>query len=152
MNSEESLAKFMDNVEVVDGCWEWIHHRMDHGTTRNTYLFNETGQPRRFAWMMWCGEPDDSRHVMPMCGNDYCVNPFHLIHARRGLELWKAMGKCSNGHDVTADSVTTSSSGNAVCRRCRLEGLWRYKYRLAGVPEDRVGELVAEKGRKHWMT
>lgn len=151
MNKEASLTKFMNSIDVVDGCWVWIHEREDHGSTRNTYLFKGTGQPRRFAWKMWCGEVDPKRHVMPMCGEPHCVNPFHLIHARRGIELWRATGSCPNGHAVTDDSVTWSS-GHAVCRRCRLEGLWRYKYRRAGVPEDQIEERIARKGEKRWTT
>jgi hypothetical protein len=69
---------------VGSKCWEWIGAKKDHGAG----LFVVTSWPlkerrcisaRKYSYQFYKGPVPPNCYVQTNCGNDKCVNPYHLI-------------------------------------------------------------------------
>lgn len=116
------LERFMRDVRIENGCWLWTRFRFSRDVSDVAEPGGKTIRPARWAWRRWCGELEKGKHVIPICGMRHCVNPFHLIQCNRGVEMWKALGACPNGHpyETIRIRLTTRPDGSVVttCMDC----------------------------------
>lgn len=139
-------ARFLHRVRIrPDGCW--IYSRLDRERRPVSFRHGKKSySPRRFAWHIWVGLPVPPKNrIFSMCGSGVCVNPYHLISSVPGVDLWRALGKCPNGHTFTEDMVRTESNGVRICIHCKHESE-RSRYRMNAAKQDRLIEKLGITG------
>lgn len=118
--TDREFDRFFHWLDVEDGCWVWFPRR-PNGRLQELRIRDHHVNPQRIAWSTWCGELRDGVQVNPICGNRRCVNPFHLIHADRGIDMWRLTGRCGRGHQLGDGDIVDKGGGVFHCRQCRLE-------------------------------
>ena len=120
LGTQSEFERFYHWIDFKDGCWVW-YPRRPNGRTQDLRIREFHVSPQRIAWATWCGEIDPDVQVNTLCGNRFCVNPFHLIHVDRGFDYWQATGRCGRGHQLNDGDIVHKGGGVFHCRQCRIE-------------------------------
>lgn len=121
----------MRNCDITDdGCWRWTKRRRNGSGMVSFLVDGEFFMPSRLSWLWWVGELREGEVVVPLCGRQSCVNPFHLIQCKPGVDLWRATGSCPQGHPFSEDIVGTYGVNQSpYCLRCNNDRSKDYKRR-----------------------
>ena len=102
------LERFIANVTITEGCWEWLGKRTPAGYARFFYRRADGGEERfgyRFAYEAWNGPFIPRMHIDHLCRNHSCVNPDHLEQVtprENALRAWPpTTTHCRRGHMYT---------------------------------------------------
>ena len=133
--------RFMDNVNVTDGCWLWTGSTVDgYGRVRSEGI---TDTAHRVSWTIHVGPIPDGMHIDHLCHNAdptcvvwdecphrACVRPSHLEpvppgeNSRRAGLRQTALGlrkrrvtHCPYGHEYT-EANSYLYRGRRHCRAC----------------------------------
>jgi hypothetical protein len=78
-------VRFWKRVKKVDGCWLWRGGKGDKGKVgppgRLVIDGHQVGV-RRFSYELHFGVISPGKHVLPTCGNPWCIRPDHLVLGR----------------------------------------------------------------------
>lgn len=75
--SDEIIQRFMSKVTITDDCWLWNGAKNHAGYGRFS-LNNRNWLAHRASFLIFrCDLPND-KHLMHLCDNPPCINPFHL--------------------------------------------------------------------------
>lgn len=141
------LLEFVE-VGAADACWPWTGVLSASGYGR----LGKRGYPHRAMYERTVGsiphgmELDHTCHTADTscpggiaCPHRRCVNPAHLApvthveNTMRGRSFAArnaSKTECANGHGFTPDNtLTRSSDGARVCRRCSRASVKRYRER-----------------------
>lgn len=132
-----AIVRFMEKVNVTDGCWEWTAGtNRPRGRVGCYGMFFEIAARKtakqvtahRFAYQQFVGPIPVGYEIDHLCKNTLCVNPAHLeavthqvnvlrsnsfsaIHARKTA--------CPKGHLYDAANTYVAPGGARQCKACR---------------------------------
>ena len=128
--------RFWANVDKSGDCWLWTGYVKPNGYA-SFYPGGGRHVPKvyahRFSYGLHKGLIPLGMEIDHTCNTRHCVNPDHLevVGHRENLERAKARRThCKNGHSLADAYITT---GNRVCRSCRLNAQRVYRAQQQGV-------------------
>lgn len=77
--------RFQERVNEVDGCWLWRGGKGSSGEVGPPGRLLIDGRQvgvRRFSYELHRGPIPEGKHVLPTCGNPWCIHPEHLALGR----------------------------------------------------------------------
>lgn len=134
--------RFMEKVQVGDGCWEWQGSLNNKGYGKITVLVDGKWAAlyaHRVAWFTATGVWPDLQ-VLHECDNPKCVKFEHLFLGNQLDNVQDCIEKgrfrngrdtqvvCKRGHDLMGENVYLNA-GKRHCRTCRKE--WKREKRRA---------------------
>lgn len=121
------LDKILQRVIITPGCWVWDGYRDNHGYAILT--IRKSGQKHyrvhRKVYEYYFGIDDESLVVDHLCGNTWCINPYHLdavtqaVNVQRGRRAGKGSGKY-----VYPNPKSHRPYSFRACPVCGEEKLW----------------------------
>jgi hypothetical protein len=142
---ETLLMKFIrqHEPEPNSGCWIWAgYSRVDKNGDVTCIIQNRPSNviAKRFAFEEYIGEILDGCVVRSACGNDYCVNPYHLEMISKSQKFSEARAKryekqrskknCIHGHLLDQENTYIDSTGARHCKKCRAAAAIRRRTKL----------------------
>lgn len=123
--SETHQRRFLGNITVGDGCWEWQGARTGVGYG----ALNVGGKAKsahRLAYEWFVGPIPEGLLIDHLCRVRHCVRPDHLEavtfdeNVRRGLAgvLRTPATHCKRGHEFTPENTLINRRGFRSCKTC----------------------------------
>lgn len=141
---EAEYLRFIDNVLVDDGCWEWGGGRTADGYGR-LWVGGREAYTHRLAYELWVGSIPEEHFVLHRCDHPPCLRPDHLFvgTAADNFEDMRAKGRftptpslravCQQGHPYSGDNlrIVRRSDGRVerACRACGRAASARFQRR-----------------------
>ena len=88
------MQRFMDNVAMAPGCWEW-HGPMSECNYGRFFYKGRNWKAHRVAYELMVGPIPEGMFILHSCDNPKCVNPLHL---RPGTAADNMADAKSKGH------------------------------------------------------
>lgn len=120
------MDRWLEKVEITDGCWLWSAFRNQHGYG----MIRDEGRvvrAHRVAYEAFRGPVPKGLELDHLCRNRACVRPSHLeavshaVNMRRGAGvagLNAAKSTCVNGHVFDIANTYVRAAGQRTCRAC----------------------------------
>lgn len=134
-HDEQFREKFNSRVEVGNvvetDCWRWI------GTINNNTGYGQISYgyggllAHRFMYMITTGHYPASLEIHHICGNKWCVSPYHLEALTHLQHSWvdKDSAYCPNGHIRSPENALARKDGYYACKICKSTQSREYRSR-----------------------
>lgn len=76
-HKDKIIFKFMQNIRIIHGCWEWQGTKLSSGYGRFWYKYGRIFT-HRLSFILFNGVIPDGLFILHSCDNPCCVNPKHL--------------------------------------------------------------------------
>jgi hypothetical protein len=126
MRQRPALERFLEKIEITDGCWGWT------GCQDRGYSVFWTGtrniRAHRWLYERWKRSVPEGRYLDHLCRNRGCVNPDHLEIVTNQENILRGIGHtaqnarktyCKRGHLLAGDNLYLTSEGWRRCKRCK---------------------------------
>ena len=147
--------KFLANLLVGDGCWEWEGNRYSQGYGRVTGAV----RAHTYSYELLVGPVPEGLELDHLCRVRHCVRPDHLEavtsaeNIRRGNCVSAINARkthCKRGHELGGDNLLAwgLKKGERICRTCTNEQQMRpekREYRRAWQKINRKPLTEAQK-------
>lgn len=121
----DDLRRFLNEVTIGDGCWEWTAGRTTAGYGKMAHKGRQ-GYAHRFAYETFIGPIPLKYDLDHLCRNRGCCNPSHLEavthreNVRRGIKGILTT-HCPQGHEYNEVNSVITSRGWRRCKVCRYK-------------------------------
>ena len=141
--------RFMEKVQISDGCWRWVGAIGTHGYGRIGDA-GKTHQAHRVSYALFNGPLDESLEVMHSCDNRWCVNPAHLSLGTKKDNMADCSSKRRNTFgEKSGLSKLTFEEVREIRRRYSVGGVTQEELgKEFGVSGTNIHHIVA---RKSWQ-
>lgn len=146
MRTAISIAAHLTNHRPGE-CWPWVRRDRRKSSRSGVVIVDGERKSARRVLIEWVAGSGYKYHcVKPVCGNDWCHNPFHhRITERISDKPDEERNRCKRGHDLTQpDSYWTDSKGNRNCIACvRFRNKTSYKYQSVQLRKEKKARRKA---------
>ena len=107
--------RFWTKVELQSprDCWRWLAADDGHGYGAFGVAHGKVSKAYRAAYELTYGEIPEGNHILHICGNSPCVNPYHL---RVGTWAENGIDRRANGEDPVGERRSNAKLSNAQAR------------------------------------
>lgn len=137
--------RFRSKVNYSDKCWEWTGTRYGCFFRSGKKLY-----AHRVSYEMSVGPIPAGMQIDHLCRNRICVNPSHLEVVTGAVNLQRQAAHkthCPHGHAYDeANTYRHPRRGERRCRRCRADGMrrWKDSGRATGKRKERLDDAVVQ--------